>query len=84
MHAAAHVALLLLGTACMVQSLAMPCVVTAASSLGIGHQMAQTMKQRIMILDGAMGTMIQKLELSEEDFRGMIVCERELVLLCCV
>ena len=28
------------------------------------------MRQRIMILDGAMGTMIQQLKLSEEDFRG--------------
>ena len=29
-----------------------------------------TLKQRIMILDGAMGTMIQKHQLEEEDFRG--------------
>ena len=27
-------------------------------------------KERILILDGAMGTMIQKFDLSEEDFRG--------------
>ena len=30
------------------------------------------MRQRIVILDGAMGTMIQLLKLTEEDFRGMI------------
>ena len=29
-----------------------------------------TLKERIMILDGAMGTMIQKHQLEEEDFRG--------------
>ncbi|KAJ2484100.1 hypothetical protein GGH95_003919, partial [Coemansia sp. RSA 1836] len=28
------------------------------------------MKKRIMFLDGAMGTQIQNLRLSEEDFRG--------------
>ena len=30
----------------------------------------QVIKNRILILDGAMGTMIQKFSLSEEDFRG--------------
>ena len=43
------------------------------------------MRQRIMILDGAMGTMIQQLKLSEEDFRGMInvhVCVRACVRAC--
>ena len=29
-------------------------------------------KQRILVLDGAMGTMIQKYELTEQDFRGNI------------
>ena len=29
-----------------------------------------TLKQRIMILDGGMGTMIQSYHLEEEDFRG--------------
>ena len=29
-----------------------------------------TLKKRIMILDGAMGTMIQRYRLSEEDYRG--------------
>ncbi len=28
------------------------------------------LKDRILILDGAMGTMIQKIDLTEEDFRG--------------
>lgn len=28
------------------------------------------LKQRIMVLDGAMGTMIQQHKLEEEDFRG--------------
>ena len=30
----------------------------------------QQLQQRIMILDGAMGTMIQRFELNEEDYRG--------------
>lgn len=83
--AAAHVTLLLPDTACTVWCVAMSCVVTAASSQGIGHQLAQTMKHRILILDGAMGTMIQKLELSEEDFRGVIVlCVRGVCVDVCV
>lgn len=32
--------------------------------------MRQTIKERILILDGAMGTMIQSYNLTEEDFRG--------------
>jgi len=28
------------------------------------------LKKRVLVLDGAMGTMIQRHELSEEDFRG--------------
>ena len=28
------------------------------------------LKNRVLVLDGAMGTMIQKYSLSEEDFRG--------------
>ncbi len=34
------------------------------------QQIKSILKERIMILDGAMGTMIQKHKLSEEDFRG--------------
>ncbi|MCX7638714.1 MAG: homocysteine S-methyltransferase family protein, partial [Cyclobacteriaceae bacterium] len=30
----------------------------------------QLLKQRILVLDGAMGTMIQRYQLSEKDFRG--------------
>lgn len=37
---------------------------------GLGVELAAEMKKRIMILDGAMGTMIQSYNLSEEDFRG--------------
>ena len=33
----------------------------------------QIIKNRILILDGAMGTMIQKLSLSEEDFRKIVI-----------
>ena len=39
---------------------------------GVGCRLAETMKGRIMILDGAMGTMIQQLKLEENDFRGEI------------
>src|SRR5471030_3466535 len=30
----------------------------------------EELKKRILVIDGAMGTMIQRYELSEEDFRG--------------
>lgn len=30
----------------------------------------KTLKERIMFLDGAMGTMVQRLRLQESDFRG--------------
>jgi 5-methyltetrahydrofolate--homocysteine methyltransferase len=36
----------------------------------IFDEIISTLKERIMILDGAMGTMIQKHQLEEEDFRG--------------
>lgn len=32
--------------------------------------MVSTLKQRVMIMDGAMGTMIQRLNLHEAEFRG--------------
>ena len=32
--------------------------------------LANALKERILVLDGAMGTMIQKYELEESDFRG--------------
>lgn len=34
------------------------------------HKIQQLLKDRILFLDGAMGTMIQKYKLSEEDYRG--------------
>ena len=34
------------------------------------QQLQDAVKERILILDGAMGTMIQKFSLTEEDFRG--------------
>ena len=33
-------------------------------------ELKEALKDRILILDGAMGTMIQKYSLGEEDFRG--------------
>jgi len=37
---------------------------------GVGTLLAEEMKKRIMVLDGAMGTMIQMHKFEEEDFRG--------------
>ncbi len=34
------------------------------------EQLTQTLRERIVVLDGAMGTMIQSYELSENEFRG--------------
>ena len=34
------------------------------------EQLVQTLRERIVVLDGAMGTMIQSYELSENEFRG--------------
>ncbi|MFW5706113.1 MAG: homocysteine S-methyltransferase family protein, partial [Bacteroidota bacterium] len=34
------------------------------------HPIYQLLKERILLLDGAMGTMIQRYKLTEEDFRG--------------
>ncbi len=36
------------------------------------HPIEQLLKNRILILDGAMGTMIQRYKLSEEHYRGMV------------
>lgn len=38
--------------------------------LGVAAEIEATLKQRIMIFDGGMGTMIQMERLEEEDFRG--------------
>lgn len=43
---------------------------TAEMEIDIGAYLNETLKKRIMFLDGAMGTMIQKLRLEECDFRG--------------
>ena len=37
---------------------------------GVGVEIAEELSKRIMILDGAMGTMLQRRKLEEEDFRG--------------
>ena len=37
-------------------------------------ELTRLLKRRILILDGAMGTMIQQLKLSEDDFRGAAAC----------
>ena len=36
----------------------------------IFDELTNILKSRIMVIDGAMGTMIQKHQLEEEDFRG--------------
>lgn len=41
-----------------------------APAINVAQYLETTLKQRIMVLDGAMGTMVQKLRLSEQDFRG--------------
>ncbi len=41
-----------------------------ASSAGRARLLREELERRILVLDGAMGTMIQRHELSEEDFRG--------------
>lgn len=40
------------------------------SKLGIRAELTALMKERILVLDGAMGTMIQDLKLDEEGYRG--------------
>ena len=35
-----------------------------------GAQLPELLKQRIVIIDGAMGTMIQRYKLQEADYRG--------------
>jgi len=36
----------------------------------------ESLKERILVLDGAMGTMIQRYKLEEEDFRGELLKDR--------
>ncbi len=40
---------------------------------GIGREIEAELKRRIMIIDGAMGTMIQTHKLDEAEFRGEYV-----------
>ena len=37
-------------------------------------ELTRLMRERILVLDGAMGTMIQQLKLGESDFRGAPAC----------
>jgi 5-methyltetrahydrofolate--homocysteine methyltransferase len=37
-------------------------------------ELTRLLRERILVLDGAMGTMIQQLRLSEDDFRGPVAC----------
>lgn len=39
----------------------------------VAAEIEATLKKRIMILDGGMGTMIQSYYLEEEDFRGTVI-----------
>ncbi|HMJ06030.1 MAG TPA: homocysteine S-methyltransferase family protein, partial [Chthoniobacterales bacterium] len=39
-------------------------------SAEILHPFEALLRERIVVLDGAMGTMVQRYKLSEEDFRG--------------
>ena len=41
-----------------------------------GAALPELLKNRILILDGAMGTMIQQRKLSEDDYRGLPVSKR--------
>ncbi|KAI1315259.1 hypothetical protein EDD11_001040 [Mortierella claussenii] len=41
-----------------------------AGPIDVQAYLEKTLKERIMYIDGAMGTMIQRLRLTEEDFRG--------------
>ena len=45
---------------------------TPKDRAGFSEYLNTQLKQRIMFLDGAMGTMIQRHVLEEEDFRGEI------------
>ena len=39
-------------------------------------RLLQLMEQKIVILDGAMGTMIQQHNLTEEEFRGKVIWKK--------
>lgn len=46
------------------------CVCGAGESVSVHDELRSLMQQRILVLDGGMGTMIQQRNLEEEDFRG--------------
>lgn len=46
-----------------------------AQNTDIFEQIGNTLRQRIMIFDGAMGTMIQKYQLDEKDFCGTLLAD---------
>jgi methionine synthase I (cobalamin-dependent) len=48
----------------------------ASLTLDVFAYLERTLKERIMFLDGAMGTMIQKLRLDESHFRGIFAPDK--------
>lgn len=46
------------------------CFLAADPQKSVGDEIESVLQERIMVLDGGMGTMIQQHALSEEDFRG--------------
>ena len=48
------------------------CLRIAVFVIDLVAELEATLKKRIMILDGGMGTMIQGYHLEEEDFRGRV------------
>ena len=49
--------------------------------MSIAQQITSLLEKRILLLDGAMGTMIQKYDLKEEDFRGDLYTEKHILFL---
>ena len=43
------------------------------------HQLQQLLRERILLLDGAMGTMIQRHQLQEDDYRGIGTAEQRFI-----
>ena len=55
---------------CLVVRLRVHAMVAVSIPDGVGEEIAAELAHRIMIMDGAMGTMLQMRKLEEEDFRG--------------
>ena len=49
---------------------ALPAISPNREAFASRHSLPELLRQRLLILDGAMGTMIQRHPLTEEDFRG--------------